>query len=468
MLFIFSLLLSCTLGWFIVGLAWKTPISGPLVVLNASLAVAVGCGIASIVFFLSSIFFGPTLFPDILIETALVIIVGWRWWRQRAGRQHQNHQRPPAASPGWVRSPYVLATLGVGLVIGLLTLFIIARDQADGGWDAWAFWNTHARFLLRGGDDWRDVFTLTNYFHPDYPWLVPSLVARGWMVANSETAFVPIVISLLFTLTTCLLLGSALTLLHSPLQGGVAVALLLGNITFVINGAGQVSDIPVSLYLLSVFVVWYLAEHAMLKQLPALGLIGFLLACTAWAKNEGLAIFMIGFIVFGGALWRRNKTFPWKLIATLGIGAAPVFLTVLIFKFSLAPAGDLLVGQSESSVSKLLNFSRYGDIARLYAIGLINFGRGIGAILLIYGLLIGSGRNKWRYVTIPLLIIILIQLMYLGVYLLTPFNVVWHISTSLGRLLLHTWPSLVFAVLLVLNIPTRLTHGNDITGLSRK
>ena len=46
----------------------------------------------------------------------------------------------------------------------------------DGGFDAWAIWNQHARFLMYAPE----VGFHPGVTHPDYPPLVPLLVAFGW------------------------------------------------------------------------------------------------------------------------------------------------------------------------------------------------------------------------------------------------------------------------------------------------
>ena len=43
---------------------------------------------------------------------------------------------------------------------------------------------------------------------------------------------------------------------------------------------------------------------------------------------------------------------------------------------------------------------------------------------------------------------------YFFVYLTTPHDLAWHVSTSMDRLLIHLWPSMLLAVFLYMGEPT--------------
>jgi len=47
---------------------------------------------------------------------------------------------------------------------------------------------------------------------------------------------------------------------------------------------------------------------------------------------------------------------------------------------------------------------------------------------------------------------------YFAVYLITPYDLVWHLSHSLGRLFLQVWPSALFLFFLAIKGPERLAH----------
>src|SRR5688572_29095539 len=96
----------------------------------------------------------------------------------------------------------ILVLSGIaGTAIVLLAIYCL--NQPHGEWDAWAIWNLHARFLFRGGEHWRDMFTGELFWsHTDYPFLLPAVLAGGWTLAGEETTTVPMFFTFLFTIAT--------------------------------------------------------------------------------------------------------------------------------------------------------------------------------------------------------------------------------------------------------------------------
>jgi hypothetical protein len=112
----------------------------------------------------------------------------------------------PPSTPPPDRS---LATLRRFLSVAVLLAIVPAaylfasalQNQPHGGWDAWMSWNLRARFFFRGGEHWRDTFS--NLFwgaNPEYPALLPSIVARFWQYCASDTTLAPALVAFLFTL----------------------------------------------------------------------------------------------------------------------------------------------------------------------------------------------------------------------------------------------------------------------------
>src|SRR5262249_35484986 len=79
----------------------------------------------------------------------------------------------------------VLAAWLVGVLVwGTLTSLIWIDKAPHGAWDAWAIWNSHARYIYRAGPMWREYFRETA--HPDYPMLVSAAAARLWRYMGKE------------------------------------------------------------------------------------------------------------------------------------------------------------------------------------------------------------------------------------------------------------------------------------------
>jgi hypothetical protein len=44
---------------------------------------------------------------------------------------------------------------------------------------------------------------------------------------------------------------------------------------------------------------------------------------------------------------------------------------------------------------------------------------------------------------------------YVTIYVITPYDLAWHVRTSLGRLLMQLWPAVLFTFFLRIAIPER-------------
>ena len=48
---------------------------------------------------------------------------------------------------------------------------------------------------------------------------------------------------------------------------------------------------------------------------------------------------------------------------------------------------------------------------------------------------------------------------YTAIYIITPHDLRWHLATSLERLMLQLWPSLIFAVFMLVRAPVLAAEG---------
>src|SRR5206468_2850822 len=127
---------------------------------------------------------------------------------------------------------------------GVAGLFVIqSANSPHGGWDAWAIWNLHARFLYRGGERWTEMLgVFFSWAHSDYPLLLPSLVAGGWTLAGSETIAIPALLAMIFTFGTVALLVSSVSFLSGPGRGLAAGLILLATSELFLQGSLQMAD----------------------------------------------------------------------------------------------------------------------------------------------------------------------------------------------------------------------------------
>jgi dolichyl-phosphate-mannose-protein mannosyltransferase len=451
-------------GFLLVCLGWprKAPLASDLL-LRAPLSVGYGLGLFSVIFFLARVCnVGNLMLVDLLVLGLLTAAVMLAARTSRAlpgltGSETRSH-----TSPAWfhrvVTGAFVIA-LCAALYSGLLRPW--AYPHGD-GWDAFAIWNLHARFLFLGGPHWRDGFTsLIPWSHPDYPLLLPASIAHFWIYLSHDDPRVPASIAFCFTFATVGVLYSALSILRGRAQAMLGAIALLATPSFIEQGAWQYADVPLSFFYLATIVLLCLHDERTqdASSPPPAGLLalaGVAAGFAAWTKNEG--VLFLGAIILARQL-TSLRAHPTALQGTkiafashsglLLAGSAPVFLLIIYFKHWIAPPGDLFSDPS-SMLHKVLDLSRYGAIVKWYVKDFFRFGHWLlipGSLLLV-GLYLGAGKEEQR-VTQPglrtsVLALALTLAGYFAVYLITPYDIYWHLRFSLGRLFLQLWPATVF------------------------
>jgi hypothetical protein len=261
-------------------------------------------------------------------------------------------RRPKNIEPqgSWFPPNRVCRITGYGfylLLIGAaLVLILISFLYPHGNWDAWAIWNNRARFIFRGGGNWKDGLSpLLGWSHPDYPLLLPLSVARCWFYLGEETRWVPSVLASLFTLSTTGMVVSSLRLIRSGSQGYLAGILLLGTPFYLIHGASQYADIPLAFYFISGIVLVSLSYREPSNGYGSSILAGLMFGFSAWTKNEGLVLAaLIPLALLITATFTHRWRQQGKTCFTILIGMAPVLAMALFHKIHWAMAVSLDTG----------------------------------------------------------------------------------------------------------------------------
>jgi hypothetical protein len=330
----------------------------------------------------------------------------------------------------------------------------------------------HARFLFRGGEQWRDAFASgMDWSMWDYPLLLPLSIVRSWNYMGGENSLIPALIAFVFTFLTLGLLVAALALLKGWAPGYLAAMILMGSPFFIAMGASQFADIPFAFFLLATLVMLLIGMH---EDNPAGPLImaGIAAGLCAWTKNEGLLFLAIAAgSLLVAAIFTGGRRATFRRIGPFLAGALPILLMVLYFKLRLAPSGYLAAGFTLSSLSmKLFDLSRYAEIARAFFITGISFTQGLidvrvgmhlnpGAvnILLLIGYLFLVGvridlRDRIGVIQ-SAAILGLMTAGYFFIYVLTPLDLSYHLATSLNRLFLQLWPGVIFLLFMAAGTP---------------
>jgi hypothetical protein len=329
----------------------------------------------------------------------------------RSGRTTERYRFSPAAAV--LDALTALAVAGHGIYATLAPL---------GQWDFWSDWGLKAKiFSIHRGLDW--VFLRdpeTTFAHPDYPPLLPltldffSLVRGEW-----EDRYV----GLLFTAFGAALLLVARGLLREELGSPVAASLA----TLALAGP--------------TLLLWIGLAEGPLIAYGGLGLLmlrrasresgaswtgaALLLGCAALTKNEGLALLLssgLALLLFGGA---RSAARLWPA----GVLAA----VWLIPRWALGLKNQLFQG---TMITRLT--SHLAQSGLLLETLFRNWPHPLLWASLLAALILAARQLRQERFLLSALLFQL--LFYLCSFLVTPYDLVWHIWASWARLLsLHAF-----------------------------
>ena len=458
-----SLLIPLLIGFLISRLVWRVQRAvWSHLLFGGSLGVGLGLGISSSIFFVWLLLFGPSRSGFVLIELALLICLTAILIYAIRVRSYPISSEPHSRSVPKLKLRWGLSIgFFIALASSILVSILLSLSNPHGLWDTWTTWNMRARFMFRGGDQWVDAFSkLLSSSQPDYPLLLPGIVARCWMYIGSETQVIPALISMLFTFAIVGLIFSSLSILRSKSQAFLAGLVLLGTFFFIDQGASQYADVPLAFFFLATIVLFCLQDRLSKDNYSLLFLAGMTAGFAAWTKNEGLlflaAIIVARFVVIVPLKgWKAifRQMFPFF------IGFIPILIIIIYFKTQLAPPNVLLFSQGfQPILDKLRDFSRYFSISKAFVREIIQFDKGVVhpvPLLAFYLLCLGIKIEEKDKLSIATALITLCLMLtgYFFVYVITPLDLIWHLDHSLDRLLLQLWPSFLFTYFLIVGTP---------------
>ncbi len=445
-------------GFFLAGIGLPRLARGAsTLVLHISLGIGYGLALVSLLFLLSRALGGMN--PLGLQSAACALLFLGYVLAQR--RKETFDVFTPASSeiPHWLRHLLTVGSLtALACAIYAAILRVLAHPQGD-GWDAFAIWNLHARFLFFNGANWHEGFSaLIPWSHPDYPLLLPGAIANFWVFLGHDSPVVPAALSLLFTFSTAGVLFAALDLLRGRTAAALAITALLSTPSFIEIGTSQYADVPLSYFFLSTAALLCIAEERswINGRVPTatLTLAGVTASFALWTKNEGLLFFCA--IVAARFFLTLRKTLqstqesdaPLRFVPFI-LGALPILILVAYFKHLIAPPSELF-SNSPSTIHKLLTPARYWAVTQWFVKEFFRFGHWLaipGSLLLVLSY-VGIGKSISEKAGLQLRVLRLALLLtmagYVVIYLITPYEIYWHLRFSLNRLFLQLWPSTIF------------------------
>ncbi len=420
--------------------------------LKGFLGIGLGLGLSSVLYFIYLLLFaGQGWFFIIQLVGLALLLSALILQERRRGLQ----LRPRFVLPSISSAQAILAAVAsIVFLVSLLSTISYLLRRRQGDWDAWMMYNRAARFIYIDQVHWLQSFStqMDPIFHADYPLLLAMNIASSWEMLGRDTPRVPMVQSGLFAVACVGLAASALLSVKSRGQAALGLAIIWGTPILVNEGARQMADVPLAFYILATGVLIYLY---VLHRSPGLLLLaGITTGLAAWTKNEG-SLFVIAAVA---AVWlAAARGMRWQSMLWYFIGLAVPLAVVVYFKLALAPPSDVLSNGPARSIQQILEPARHIEIVRYVAGELIGFGSwnqdalpiGILVILAVYYLVFRTPISKaLRPAYLAGGVMLGIQALgYYGIFLITPYDLAWHLSYSTTRLILQVYPLITFLVL---------------------
>jgi hypothetical protein len=423
------------------GSAWLTQLP---------MALGLGVGLSSIVWWallpFSALLGERKLSADIVIWTVATLLAFRTRQAPAAGRVRDETSMPRLVA--WA-SLVGFVCMSAFAITGVTAFSYVAPH---GTWDAWAIWNMRARFLFRGQPLlWQEAFSPElAYSHLDYPLLLPLSVSRAWTFLGSDTPMAPVLLAALFAAATVAVAGISVARARTPAHGLIAAIAVLACPAFLEWAPSQVADIPLGFYMLATFVMMWHATTSDASRLWWV-LAGVSAGLAAWTKNEG-AVFLVVFMAIS-AVWVLRK-YRWaglRYLALLCAGAAVGGAALVMFKWRLAPPNGIVSTLDLATVIARADFDRLRFVVEAVGRELWLGGASIVGVLPIvvaFAAIVGI-RRRGVAPAVAVVTVVLQVAIYVMVYVLTPYDLRWHVNTSVDRLMVQVLPSAVWGLMLL-------------------
>lgn len=453
MMLFFSIFTSLTLGLLSCLIFFnKKKLPGFRFLINLSLPV--GMGISSVIFIFLTLL-GLPFFLIALIEIALIVFLIFKF---KDSKKLLNQFE-------WInfnkllQSPVLLLFTAIYFYAWLMDTGIFYFDSIKdphGLWDAFNYWNLKAKLISRAPTEWQNLIhqMVSDDFHPDYPLLQTGYIARCWLYIKNESVWVPIVVSFIFTFCTIELLSSAVSFFTNKTKGLIAGLILLATPFYMTMGDSQYADNTVGFFYLATIVLLTFARKEVSIKPHLLIAAGITAGLSAWSKNEGVLFIVCLFSSQLTLLFFKNYRELIVELKYLFFGMLPILLLIVYFKFKIAPPNDIVNGQGAQTFVKLKDYSRYTLVCKWAVDQFSTFGK--WALnpwwLFLFGILykgINLKENRNSLISNS----ILLGLMLIGfffIYIITPLDLVFHLSSSIHRLFFQLFPTFIFIYFLAI------------------
>ena len=370
---------------------------------------------------------------------------------------------PETCPPRWL-----VGSVIVTLLIALLATLTHFAHNPHGDFDAVSMWNARARYVYIDPANWHRAFD--SGVHSDYPLLLPLTIARLWLYIGDVSLIVPQGIALASVAMTLTMMCATLSRVRGTSSGLLAMLATIALPFFILQGALQYADAPTMLLTTGAMCMLIWSTAWSIQLLPVAGILcGLLAGINANIKNEGELIFVgLSIGMFLVSLRSRSIVVVVRSL-TAFLGGAAVFLVFLwLCKSQIQGENDVVSAHAKELMkSQFLDITRHRTIwANVLAMIFLNRlyfypenWANVAAWIMPVWVVIDWSRARiggWRpgperlAMWAIFLAVGCVCAGYYAVYLITPYDLDWHLRTSCARLFLHLWPCVVLWAFLLL------------------
>jgi hypothetical protein len=465
MMFFFSIFISLLLGFLSCLLIFKGAKNINLRVLT-NLSFPIGAGISSVIFIVFNLL-GLTTFLTFLIEIGLLIFLIFKI--KNSPKTIYQFERLNLNK--LILNPILLLATALYFYSWILDAGIYFFDSIQnphGLWDAWGDWNLGAKFISRDPQGWANSFhqIISTMFHTDYPLLQKGFIARCWILAKTETVWVPIIFCFIFTFSTIGLLASSVSFFTNKTKGTIAGLILLCTPFYMTMGDSQYADNTVGYFYLATIVLLTLARSSESIKPHLLIAAGITAGLSGWSKNEGMLFIICLFVSQLPLFFFKNHGKLFIELRYLLIGMLPILILIAYYKIKIAPPNEIIEAQGTRTFEKLTDYSRYAIAGKWFYEQFNAFGKWSlnPWWLFLVGILInGISFKKNQNSLISGLVLLLLMLTgFFLVFIVADLDLVFYLSTSVHRLFFQLFPSFIFIYFLALKNATPSSESTDL------
>lgn len=413
--------------------------------LRLGLTLGGALGVSGVAFLFLMFLPGAWVRADLFLEIGLLAA---------AVRLHRGSRWGPPGPAARGAPAFVAVWLAGTAAVAVAHFVADARALPHGQWDAWAIWNMKARLFARGPSLWKNIFDpRLDWAHGDYPLLLPAIVARLFRELGSESTAIPSAVGLAFGAATVLVVGGGVSAARSPTLGCIAA-------WFVVSGplatyaAMQYADVPAAFFFAAAVAVLVLADLESGRR-SLLVVAGVFAGFAVLVKNEG-TLFLVALLATRAVRFPRPSQVR-RLAAEVGAivaGSGPSLL-LSAWHRHLGRNNELLAAAGgQSAVQKLTSLPRYEAVAAAFSSQFRAFDAWM-LVLLGIAVMAGPGQPPRRSMLAGLAVLVGIVVGgYFLVFIVTPYDLKWHLGTSSDRLAMQLQPLMIMALFLAM--PTRV------------